>query len=540
MFSASDEKRIIDAVVRVEGMLRNPEPQRATGPRDGGNRLALLRITSGTATSGRYPAKVQSYDAATKTLTDGADCWAVEPGGSALTTGYRIGHVWGSISGVSVYTVDMDYASETKIGIVSIVTQLLKGNKWFVDTTRTTEATVDGHVWLGTGDLDEAPNGNQTVHPGIFFVNVDSFDDWEESPDERYSVSTEFFAIRALVNNVISAGRVLISGAVGGGNPQNASAELVIGDTDDYQSGFLLRDSNLYPKYQVHAPGAAGGTDGIHRGLYDIWTWHPTDPTSPGSEPHFTSEATGTRVDSVVIRGGLITETGSSGGSGSGSGSRPGGGSIDSTGLGTASVQDGTTATLSDITVADGALLVISVAWKNSTAGLTATITALFDGAYSFSQAVKQADTAKRFGCAIYYWHNNTGSDQTGDLVVEIGGTGSTPDLAFAAVEVTGLVDNDFDNGSTNFLDVGDANPDALSFAVADDVYAQGAIATLGSLLDADGTWGNDFTDGGQDAGTFDVRLCEGFSIASSAGTAQPAKTGITPRPWVAVGASFT
>lgn len=48
---------------------------------------AIIRVTSATPTSDRYPGKLQTYDLTAKTYSDGADCWVVGPNGESLTTG---------------------------------------------------------------------------------------------------------------------------------------------------------------------------------------------------------------------------------------------------------------------------------------------------------------------------------------------------------------------------------------------------------------------------------------------------------------------
>lgn len=86
----------------VQGGQGPPQPQRVT------HRTAdtqVVRVTSATATAGRYPAKIQAYDSVAKTYSDLATCWVVDVRGSVPEVQRYIGRRTGDVSGVPVFQI---------------------------------------------------------------------------------------------------------------------------------------------------------------------------------------------------------------------------------------------------------------------------------------------------------------------------------------------------------------------------------------------------------------------------------------------------
>ncbi len=107
----------------------------------------VVKVTSTTPVSGRYPGVLQSYDAVAQTYSDGAVIWIVDVNGSALVAERYLGLRSGSVAGVQVYLVDLG-----AVGYDTIKT----GPNGTFGTTMPAEHilvfTSDADVWTLTDD----------------------------------------------------------------------------------------------------------------------------------------------------------------------------------------------------------------------------------------------------------------------------------------------------------------------------------------------------------------------------------------------------
>ncbi len=241
-------------------------------------------------------------------------------------------------------------------------------------------------------------------------------------------------------------------------------------------------------------------------------------------------------TDGDVIKGGLVcshTNTGSS--SGGGGGGAGGGGTVDLLGHAEAAAD---TVTIHGITVQANTfppfrILVVCIGYRGTT--ITA-FSLKFDGNDLSPDGVPATMTISgtTYVCAVYYLASLS-VDTTGDLVLTV--TGAS-DVVMSAVQANGVSGSD---SSVNAHSTsGSTTPDSGSIVLPSAFYyLQGAVLTVGPLADADGTWSGSYSDGGQDDGTSNIRLCAGDKFLSGAATVNAAKTGITSRPWIAVEAVF-
>lgn len=108
-YSQSANRRILDAVRRVEGSRGGDEAYWGRGPRESGSNIQFLRVTSGTPTSGLYPAILQDSTDSGVTWADltASECWVKRIDGGTLTTGQVSGKCTGekAADGKAIFTV---------------------------------------------------------------------------------------------------------------------------------------------------------------------------------------------------------------------------------------------------------------------------------------------------------------------------------------------------------------------------------------------------------------------------------------------------
>jgi hypothetical protein len=119
-------RRIREAVESLERGEQGGGPSSAAQPGRSWGDPQLVRVTSTSPTSGRYPAVVEEYDAATDTYTDLGECWAIDPQGGALTAHKYHGRRWGEFQGKPVFTVAERVGAVTP-GISSVTVREVDG-----------------------------------------------------------------------------------------------------------------------------------------------------------------------------------------------------------------------------------------------------------------------------------------------------------------------------------------------------------------------------------------------------------------------------
>jgi hypothetical protein len=191
------------------------------------------------------------------------------------------------------------------------------------------------------------------------------------------------------------------------------------------------------------------------------------------------------------------------------------------TAKGTAFSKTGT-ATLSSVSIATGASIIVVV---QGLSGSASSCTLTWNG------TSLNRDTAATQNSAVWSLHNVTGA--TGNVVATDAGGNQ---ISFAVIQVTGLTASPFDKFAGGSSGSGTT---PTSGATATTTQASellvGAIATIGPVGDAAGTWSNGFNAGQRDGSTggsaaSNGTISEGYLVVSSTGAYTAAKTGITSR----------
>jgi hypothetical protein len=562
--------------------------------------VQILRVTGSAAVSGRYPAKVVSYDAATDTDTDLGDCYAIDLAGSVLAAGNYHGRRSGEFGGLPVFTV----VSSSPGGITVAE---LDGSPSYASTTTLIVDQADGYQlsqpsantvrldWtnpspgITVAELDGSPSyANRT---GMIFDQADGFvlsepsagvvriDIQDASTTQAGIVNTgaqEFGGIKTFNSYIqieeigVATAQEETAGVVFRG-PYNGLVGYggLFGSTDATNLGFQAAGTGVciaaYSNDQtMPGPGTNGSTASMGCNATGCMFFTNNydgsvtpDPASPGylavSGLHYpfaqlvahdgsfvygdTGDYTG-GIESLSVRGGWVTAVTAGGGTPPTSGSGPGGGgSIASTALGT---QNGAgspgTITLSAVDVEAGTLLVVCIGWRYGQNQTVSFITLTYDGV-SFSSVVREYNNTDDFGGAIFWMY--LASATTGDIVLSVkGGSASgtdATDLALVARQVEGLQFN-LEDASSSDEGTG-TTPDSGNFTTFwANEYLQGLVVTEGPAADTDGTWENSWINGQEDGTASNLKISEGYKIVSTSGAQNAEKSGITSRPWIAIG----
>jgi hypothetical protein len=205
------------------------------------------------------------------------------------------------------------------------------------------------------------------------------------------------------------------------------------------------------------------------------------------------------------------------------------------TALGTNSAASNTTVSINNITLNSGDLLVVGL---GSAGGDNNSPISVKWGGTNLSNAVNQSGgVATSLGGDI--WYLNVVSGGTNNLTATYN---SNPVLLIWASKVSGLASNAFElsastNGSGTTPDSGATG----QTSVACELWI-GNVGTDGPQGDAAGTWGNSFSNGqriGRTNVATSMTISEGYLLATTTGTADAAKSGITSRQWIAMVATF-
>lgn len=191
-FDESGVERIVEAVRYVE----KSSPPR-TGARPGLRsvhmpNIQVVRVTSDTATDGRYPGKLQVYDASAKTYSDGPDCWVVDVNEGALEETNYVGRLSG-LAGSPEYPVFVVTKQEAGGGGSAV----FSGVKVYKSTDQTTSSGTEFDLTWNAEDFDlnnyhsNFSNTDRLTAPSTGYYHVGVCITWGSS-----SVGDRYLCIR--------------------------------------------------------------------------------------------------------------------------------------------------------------------------------------------------------------------------------------------------------------------------------------------------------------------------------------------------------
>ena len=194
----------------------------------------------------------------------------------------------------------------------------------------------------------------------------------------------------------------------------------------------------------------------------------------------------------------------------------------------------GTTLTLASVAISDGASVLVSILYLNTSVTLTG-IT--WNGA-SLTQVATKVGT--NCTCDIWALHGATGG--TGSVVATFDATGAT--AAMAVDQVIGLSTSPTDKTASATATSTSPSSGATATTTQANELWFGAVGTNGPVGDTAGSWSNSFTADQRDGTTggvaaTNVTISTGYRVVTSTGAATAAKTGITSREWEACVATF-
>jgi hypothetical protein len=211
-FTEEAARKTSEAVRRVLGQPANPRHGPAAPPPVVSVPVVhVVRVTSTTPTDGRYPGKVQAYDAAAKTWSDLADCWVVNPNGSAPAAQRYNARFVGAAGSPEYGVFSLDVA-----GASGITVEAVDGTPSYTGVTTLRFDELDGYSLsnpaAGVARVDHLPAS--ATQAGVVDLANQVLGDGVKAIQDALMVGSTTVSLGTTYCFIVATGHILLGSAV--------------------------------------------------------------------------------------------------------------------------------------------------------------------------------------------------------------------------------------------------------------------------------------------------------------------------------------